>query len=179
MENLKNLYLEQQQIITDKVAAIKHVDLWAEQISFLQEEHPFKAPAVFFAYRSNNITDIGLKVQQVNLQVDIYLYYETFADTARASNKQTKALDFLGLLTDINAVFHGLSGTYTKEMRRVGFAPVETGTSNLLYVQRYECYMFDEAAKVLSEHRLVNDVDVERVPVPEPSGPQEIVIDME
>jgi hypothetical protein len=145
----------------------------------LQEEHPFKAPAVFFAYRSNNITDIGQKIQQVNLQVDIYLYFETFADTARSSNKQAKALAFLDLLTNINAEFHGFSGTYTKEMRRVGFAPVETGTANLLYVQRYECYMFDESAKVLSEHRLVNEVDVERVQPPEPDGTAEMVIDME
>jgi hypothetical protein len=178
MEGFENLYLEQEQLITDKVPEIKHVDLWAEQISFLAEEHPFKAPAVFFAYRSGSMEDIGVKIQKINLQVDVYYYFETFADTARSSNKQAKALDFLKLLSKINACFHGASGTYFKEMRRIAFAPVETGTAGLLYVQRYECYMFDEAAKVLSEHRLVNDVDVERVPELI-VAPEEPMIDME
>lgn len=164
MQGLEQLYLEHSQLVTDKVPEIKHVDLWAEQISFLNEQHPFRAPAVFFAYGSNEMEDLGNKTQRVNLQVDVYYYYETFADTARASKKQPVALDFLKLISKINTCFHGVNGTIFKEMRRVGFSPVETGTSNLLYVQRYTCYMIDDAAKILSDTVKVDEVNIINTP---------------
>jgi len=172
MKDLEKVYLEHEALITAKVPEIKHVDLWSEQVSFLQDEHPFNAPAVFFAYGSNNMDDLGIKVQKVNLQVDVYLYFETFADTARGAKRQAKGLSFLELLSKINACFHGVNGNYFMEMRRNGFAPVDTGTANLLYVQRYECGMIDDAAEVLSETAEVNDVDVikEKTIVPDVDG---------
>ena len=161
MQDLDNLYLEHEQLITDKVASIKHVDLWYEQVSFLQEEQPFFAPAVFFAYRSNSMEDRGQKVQQVNLQVDVYFYFETFADTSRKSRSQEKGLNFLKILGEINSCFHGSNGQHYTAMRRTGFAPVETGTANLLYVQRYECNMVDDSAKVLSTTIELPEIDIQ------------------
>lgn len=151
MKDLKNLYLEHQKRITDNIAEIKHVDLWSEQVSFMAEEHPFKSPAVFFGYRVLDADDQGEKTQELRLQVDVYLFYETFADTSKGSKKQQKALDFLDLLTKINACFHGTFGEYYSNMRRTGFNPVETGGAGILYVQRYELAMTDDSAKQLYE----------------------------
>lgn len=149
MKDLKNLYLEHEAIITAKMPEIKTVDLWSEQVQFMAEEHPFKAPAVFFGYRILAADDQGEKEQQLRLQVDVYLFYETFADTARKSKKQQTALDFLDLLTKIHACFHGRHGKYFAEMRRTGFNPVETGGAGILYVQRFECSMTDDSAAVM------------------------------
>lgn len=160
MENLKDLYLEHEKRITDNIAAIKHVDLWSEQIGFMAEEHPFKAPAVFFSYRLINADDQGKKIQQLRLQTEIYLYYETFAETKRGSKRQQKALDFLDLLTRINACYHGSHGKYFSEMRRTGFDPVETGTANLLYVQRYELTVNDASAQVLENELQFENMEV-------------------
>ena len=151
MKDLNNLYLEHEAKITSKVPSIKHIDLWYEQVSFLQDEQPFFAPAVFFAYRSNSMQDRGTRIQEVTMQVDVYFFYETFADTSRGSRSQIKGLNFLNTLSQINSCFHGSTGEYYSEMRRIGFAPVETGTANLLYVQRYECVMIDDSARILSE----------------------------
>lgn len=160
MQDLDQLHLELEAKITDKIPTIKHVDLWYEQVSFLQEEQPFFVPAVFFAYRSNQMEDRGLKVQNVILQVDVYFYFETFADTSRGSRSQTKGLNFLKILGEINACFQGSNGENYTEMRRVGYAPVETGTANLLYVQRYECNHVDDSAKVLSETIVDPAIDI-------------------
>jgi hypothetical protein len=149
MKDLKNLYLEHEARITDNIPEIKTVDLWSEQVSFMADEHPFKSPAVFFGYRVLSTDDQGEKEQHLRLQADVYLFYETFADTARGSKKQKAALDFLDLMTKINACFHGSSGTYFSEMRRTGFNPVETGGAGMLYVQRYEFSMLDDSAKEL------------------------------
>lgn len=178
MENLKELYLEHSQRITDYLPEIKTVDLWSEQVGFLAEEHPFKAPAVFFSYRVINTDDQSDRIQQLRMQVEVYLYYETFADTKRGAKRQDKALSFLDLLTKVNACFHASNGNHFYEMRRTGFNPVETGTANLLYVQRYECMVNDASASVLFNHlRFENmGVDVEKLP-PTAAGDLDIIFD--
>ncbi|WP_269222024.1 hypothetical protein [Flavobacterium sp. IMCC34518] len=149
MKDLKNLYLEHEQRITDNIPKIKHIDLWSEQVSFMADEHPFKSPAVFFGYRVLGTEDQGEKIQELRLQVDLYLFYETFADTSKGSKKQQKALNFLDYLAQINACFHATFGNYYSNMRRTGFNPVETGGAGILYVQRYELTMIDDSAKDL------------------------------
>ena len=160
MENLKDLYLEHEKRITDNLPEVKHVDLWAEQVGFLAEEHPFKTPAVFFSYRMLGGNNQGERIQQLRMQVEVYLFFETFADTRRGSKNQNNALGFLDLLTKINACFHGGSGTYFSEMKRTGFNPVETGTAALLYVQRYECAVHDASAQVLYNNLKFENMEV-------------------
>lgn len=160
MADFDELYLEHQKRVTDKLPNIKHVDLWSEQVSFLMEEHPFKAPAIFFAYRILKADDIGDKIQNLNVGVDIYYYYETFADTHRKSKKQEKGLSFLKEITNIHKNFHGSSGTTYNDMRRIGFAPVETGTANLLYVQKFTCTVIDNSAAAILEETNVENITV-------------------
>jgi hypothetical protein len=164
MKDLKHLYLEHEKRISDNIAEIKTVDLWSDQVQFMAEEHPFKSPAVFFGYRMITADDQGEKQQQLRLQADVYLFYETFADTSRNAKKQQKGLDFLDLLTKINACFHGTSGNYYGEMRRTGFNPVETGGAGILYVQRYELSMTDDSAQELYNTMKFDIIDVEVIP---------------
>lgn len=160
MKDLKNLYLEQEKRISDNMPEIKHIDLWSEQVSFMADEHPFKSPAVFFGYRVLSTEDQGEKIQELRLQVDVYLFYETFADTSKGSKKQQKALDFLDLLTKINACFHATFGNYYSNMRRTGFNPVETGGAGILYVQRYELTMTDDSAKEIYENMKFEQMEI-------------------
>ena len=161
MKDLKNLYLEHEKRISDNIPEIKHVDLWSEQVSFMADEHPFKSPAVFFGYRVLATDDQGEKTQELRLQVDVYLFYETFADTSKGSKKQSKALAFLDLLTKINACFHATFGNYYSNMRRTGFNSVETGGAGILYVQRYELTMTDDSANELYELMQFVQIEVE------------------
>ena len=39
---------------------IEHIDMWHEQVSFLDEEHPFPSPAVFIEFNTLGIEDEGL-----------------------------------------------------------------------------------------------------------------------
>ena len=161
MKDLKNLYLEHEKRVSDNIPEIKHVDLWSEQVSFMADEHPFKSPAVFFGYRVLATDDQGEKTQELRLQVDVYLFYETFADTAKGSKKQSKSLAFLDLLTKINACFHATFGQYYGNMRRTGFNPVETGGAGILYVQRYELTMTDDSANELYDLMQFTQIEVE------------------
>lgn len=146
IQNWKDIYLELCELLKSKVEAIKWLDLWHNQISFLSTEHPFPAPAVFLDFNSQKMDDLGVDVQHVTLQVTVYLYYETFADTFKGSYNQESALAFLDILTEINKVLHASSGKHFGEMRRTAFLPVDTGDAGNTYKLVYVCNCVDYSA---------------------------------
>ncbi|WP_147439122.1 hypothetical protein [Faecalibacter macacae] len=146
MQNWKDLYLELSDKINENLSDIRWIDLWHNQVNFLETEHPFPTPAVFLAFRSKAIDDVGNNVQNLTLQVDVYLYFETFSDTFRGSHNQESALDFLTNLNDIYALLQGSSGENYSNMRRTDIHPVDTGNAGNLYRQVFECVLMDYAA---------------------------------
>jgi hypothetical protein len=146
MQNWKQLYAEHTAKIADQIPEIVWQDLWHNQVNFLETEHPFQTPANFLSYRSVRIEDNGLKTQKVRVQVDFYLFYETFADTYLGASNQDTALEFIDLLDKINAVFHGTDGESYSNMRRTSFAPVDTGNAGNLYRVSFECDVIDYSA---------------------------------
>lgn len=161
MQQWTDLYLELSNKINDNLHEIRWVDLWHNQVNFLETEHPFPTPAVFFAFRSKIIDDVGNNVQTLTIQVDVYLYFETFDDTYLGSHNQQSALDFLTNLTDIYALLHGTSGENYSEMRRTDIHPVDTGNAGNLYRQVFECVLQDYAASKNYEDTTASDLIIE------------------
>lgn len=146
MSTFKNIYKELATLLNN-IEAVKWIDLWNSQVYNLEGEHPFPAPAVFLAFRSNTMEDAGTKVQKVVAQVDVFLFYETFLDTFKGAYNEDEALDFLNTIDDINAVLHGSDGDNYKSMRRISFSPVDTGGAGNLYSITYECLIVDYTAQ--------------------------------
>lgn len=146
MQNWKDLYTELSSLLTGKIKTLKWVDLWHNQVGFMESEHPFSTPAAFLSFRTLSVADIGLKVQDLRLQVDVYLFYETLADTYKGSFNQNAALGFLDLLSLIFAALHGTAGQHYSSMRRLSFSPIDTGGGGNLYLQSFACLLRDEAA---------------------------------
>ncbi|MFD2566091.1 hypothetical protein [Pseudotenacibaculum haliotis] len=146
MQFWTELYKELATKITENLNQIEWVDLWHNQINFLEEEHPFPTPAVFLSFRSRDLQDTGNKVQQVTLQVDCFLYYETLLDTHAGAYNQDGALNFIESLDHLYALFHGSSGNNYSSMRRLAFNPVDTGNAGNLYQLSFECVLVDYSA---------------------------------
>ena len=146
MQFWTELYKELSTKITENLSEMRWVDLWHNQVGFLQDEHPFPTPAVFLSFRIRNTEDVGVKVQKVTLQVDCFLYYETLLDTFEGGYNQQGALDFINSLDHLHALFHGSSGDNYSSMRRIGFAPVDTGNAGNLYQLSFECVLQDYSA---------------------------------
>ena len=158
---MKRIYLE----IAEKLSSIgglKWIDLWHNQINFIETEHEFPAPAAFIAIRSESTQDIAEKVQDVKLQVTVYLYFETLADSYRDSWNQDSALEFLDLLDSIYKELHGSNSSNYSEMRRTSLEPVDTGSAGNLYSQSFSCLMRDYTAMKEYEEQQVNDFVLER-----------------
>ncbi|MCI2229569.1 hypothetical protein MC378_10355 [Polaribacter sp. MSW13] len=146
LQSWGKLYQELASKVSENIESIKWVDLWHNQVGFLVEEHPFPTPAVFMAFRILSVEDLSEKVQRVQLQIDMYYFYETFLDTYQGAYNEDDALDYLEDLTAIYKLFHASSGNNYSEMRRTGLAAVDTGSSGNLYRQTFTCSTVDASA---------------------------------
>lgn len=146
---------------TEVNSPVKWIDLWHNQVSFLAEELEFPTPAIFLSFRSKDVTDLGEKVQQMSLQIDIYLFYETFSNTFTGSYNEDDALKFIGLLDFINARLHGTSGENYSSMRKIGFAPEDTGNAGNMYRITFECIVHDETAAKFIEDGSFTGLEIE------------------
>lgn len=157
-----DIYKEMAEKITAEMPNIEWVDLWHNQVGFLAEEHPFPAPAVFIEFRGQDDTDLGEAGQQVNLQVEFYLFYESLLDTNRGSYNDDDAVAFLEDLTRLNQLFHASVGNSWDGMRRLGFNRVDTGSAQNLYQVSFTCTTGDLSAIKQFDEATPNEVDVER-----------------
>lgn len=171
MENFKELYKELATKVHNDVPEIRWIDLWNSQVYNLEGEHPFPTPAVFFAFRSQNMEDLASKIQKVQMQVDVFLFYETFLDTFKGAYNQDEALAFLDNIDLINKALQGSSGTHYTNMKRVSFSPVDTGGSGNLYTITYTCECMDYSAVDNYEDGTFADLTII------PNSPEGYVID--
>ncbi len=161
----EELYDEHGEVIENNLPEVQWFDLWHNQVNFLEEEHPFPTPAVFASYRTlGDPEDIGNKVQNMKVQVDFYLFYETFADTYRGARNKDTALDFLKILSAIYKQFHGSSGKNYSEMRHIATAPIDTGNAGNLYRISFTCQILNyHALKEYVDSQQDADIDVSAI----------------
>lgn len=143
----KDFYREIAERIQENIPQILHIDLWHDQVSFLSEEHPFPSPAAFIAFTTLGTADKGELTQLIGVQVDVYLFWETFSDTYQGAIMQEEALGFLELLTRINALFHGKHTLSCSSMRKTGLTRMESGGSGNLYRITFETEVHDYSAQ--------------------------------
>lgn len=167
LESWGDLY-EELCLKAQNIPGVQWMDLWHNQVGFLVEEHPFPTPALFFQFRILSVEGDGENVQELNLQVDMYYFYETFLDTFNGAYNQADALQYLNTLTDIYKVFHGSSGDNYTEMTRSGFRPVDTGSAGNLYVTSFACRTIDFAGIVNYEDVIPGELDVTKGSSPMP-----------
>ena len=171
LQHWGDLYKELAQRITAEPNLANWVDLWHNQINFLTEEHPFPVPAVFIAFRMRDPEDTGENVQIANLQIDLYYFFETFADTFSGSFNQDDALDYLNGLTVLHRLFHGSEGNTFSNMQRVGMAPVDTGSAGNLYRISFVCNVVDISAQKQMDSAVPGDIALTQGTKPDSNEP--------
>lgn len=149
------------------VPEVRYIDLWHEQTEYLAEELPFPTPAVFIGFNTLETADIGALAQDIRLQVDLYIFWETFADTYDGAVMQTEALDYLNLMTVLNVLLHGYTGNKFSTMRKTGFQRMDSGGAGNLYRASFECIVRDYSAQELAVVTDMLNKDIVATPVNE------------
>lgn len=142
-------YKELAALIRAKVPAIKHVDLYYGQEQFIGSDGnwmPFRAPAVFLEFRAAEVQDLGDQVQQLTMDIGVYLLHETVQDTDDRSLGQRRALEFVALLRQLHQVLHGAQGTHFMPLTRTELSRAEAPPFCYFYRQTYRCVIIDNGA---------------------------------
>lgn len=160
MQNWNDLYIEIAKKITEEIQEVRWVDLWHNQIGFLKEEAAFPSPAVFLDFRIINAKDIGQKIQELDLQVSMRVFYETYAETHLGNFNQGKSMSFLKITNDLHKQFHATSGKNYSSMRRVGFNSLDTDSAHNLYLINFTCKVMDSSAEDKIEKGKIGGLDL-------------------
>ncbi|MBN1987814.1 MAG: hypothetical protein JW783_00270 [Bacteroidales bacterium] len=160
MNAFTDLYQELALVVNNELQEIPWVDLWHEQVSFLTEELPFPTPALFLSFETTACEDKGLLMQNCEMQIDMYLFFETFGDSFSGSYNNESATNFLRLLTEIHKTFHGRYGKNFSELRRVSVKPIESGGAGNLYRISFSCIVEDASAQKVFNKKSVSEISI-------------------
>jgi hypothetical protein len=92
--------------------AIKHFDLWNNQIEYIDEEQPFGLPAVFLEFQSINWRYQANKLYTTDLvAVKVHVVTRRAMPTAAGSDYSEAGLSFFDLIDGVRRALTGYSHT--------------------------------------------------------------------
>lgn len=168
------MYLELADLITGRVDEVEWLDLWSDQITYLDEQYAFPFPAVFLSFRTESMATLPDDIQTIDAYLELTVASHTLADSYEGSFNQETALAFMELLNALHVQLQGTSGNNFSALDRVGMVPVETGGNIIVYRMTYRMQLQDYSAQAyrLSQQGTVTDPDlkVEEPPANPPAG---------
>lgn len=87
----------------DGQALIRHIDLWNEQVEFIEQEEPFDTPAVFIEFRPVQWVTLGGRMQQADVPFRLHVVTPWKGSAKDGSIFQDDSLRRFDLLDRIDA----------------------------------------------------------------------------
>jgi len=109
-------------LITTKVPAVKHVDLYYGQEQAIDQDGnwiPFQSPAVFIEFNAAEVDDIGDDSQQILMDITVFLSMETLQDSNHGSKGKRRAMLFVDLMRELHVALHNAQGDHFSPLSRV------------------------------------------------------------
>jgi hypothetical protein len=140
-------YKELCAIIKPAIPAIKHIDLWYEQINYPKEEYPYPEECLFIDFNVNSIDTLGGNVQDLNVTFSFIHVFDTLSDTYNESTNQDIALSFMATQKKLHNLLQGLGGVNFSPMDRVSNKriPTQEGYLNIREIG-YNCIIREYCA---------------------------------
>lgn len=82
---------------------IRHIDLWNEQVEFIEQEEPFDTPAVFIEFRPVQWRTLGGTTQQADVPFRLHVVTKWKGSARDGSMFQEESLERFDLLDKIDA----------------------------------------------------------------------------
>lgn len=90
---------------------VKHIDLWNEQVEFIEQEEPFDTPAVFVEFRPVRWSTLGGMVQQADVDIRLHIITRWEGSAKDGSPFQKDALERFDLLDRMDNALFNLQGS--------------------------------------------------------------------
>lgn len=119
---IKEIYLQIQTAL-DLIAqgnkkTFLHIDMWNQNVDFLEQDDPFKAPAAFIEFMPIAWETHGNRVQEATITIRLHIVTQWFGQSAKHSPKQAQMLEYLNIpdlvLEQLQSLEIGNIGTLTR-----------------------------------------------------------------
>lgn len=161
----KQLYLDivnRLKSITDEdgTQLLQHFDLWNRQVDFLEEETPFRTPAVFVEFMQHNWQTLGLKKQCADLNIRLHIVTQWFSDTAdnTPGEFKDKAVEYLDIIDKVVAKMQNFAPANSNEFTRTQSIPNHDHARYVDSIEEYVCNIVDTSAVPQPQYATVNPV---------------------
>jgi hypothetical protein len=137
--------------LTEKLAAIKnsadeplfrHIDLWNQNVEFIEQEIPFEMPAAFIEFMPVEWQTLGMKAQQADLTFRIHCVTQWRGSTHHGAAAPETAVDYLHIPTLVLKSLQGMmvegSGQFTRVRSVINHNHAEIVDSTEYYRGRIE-----------------------------------------
>lgn len=102
--------------IDDAKSAIKHFDVWNNQVRYILDELPFSLPAVFIEFLPIQWEQRSKGVRAADVRLILHVITPNRAPSANKLGREEQAFAFFDLLDAINANLYGLKADFFRNL---------------------------------------------------------------
>lgn len=134
---------------TDGNPVIKHIDLWNEQVEFIEQETPFATPAIFIELMPFNWQTLGGNAQRCNPTIRFHIIQQYKGSEADGSMFRTDALERFTVLDAIDSHMKGFTAMTEDSKKTITMWQRSSSSTNHNHeeliedITDYTCMLFD------------------------------------
>lgn len=136
-KELYNMICQRLKLVDD--GAIKHIDLWNNNVDFIEQEEAWERPAVFVEFMPINWNVVKGSAYRSDAEVRLHVVTDWSGSAADGSVFKEESLEVLDLSKKIHQVLSGMSG---ENFRRFDLKQTVTNHNHEEIVENVEVYGF-------------------------------------
>ena len=136
-KELYNMICQRLKLVDD--GAIKHIDLWNNNVDFIEQEEAWERPAVFVEFMPITWNVVKGSEYRADAEVRLHVVTDWSGSAADGSVFKEESLEVLDLSKKIHQVLSGMSG---ENFRRFDLKQTVTNHNHEEIVENVEVYGF-------------------------------------
>lgn len=149
----KQLYLDIQSACKnikyqDNKPIFEHIDLWNQNVEFLDEERRWNRPALFIEFKPIMWQTAGERTQEAVIEIHLHIVTDWFGQTQEDSPKQLQSLAYLDIPDSVVAALQNKPLTLSGNLTRTKSIINHNHERYLDSIEVYEAHIRDNSAAI-------------------------------
>lgn len=132
--------------VVEPESAIKHFDIWNNNLQYIEETQPFDCPAVFLQFQPITWEPRSKGVRGADVSVTLHIITANRAPSAKEHGHEIKALEFFDLLDAINYNLYNLKGDFFRYLTSLSSATDHDHDELIDSMETYSVQVTDKSA---------------------------------
>lgn len=130
------------------IPLFKYVDLWNQNVEFVEEDSPFPSPAIFIEFMETSWRNQGHGVQDTDPTIIFHIVTEWFGQTSSITPDEVKAsrLVYLDLPKKLKKYISNFKTDFSNGLIRTGSKPNHNHERYVDWPETYSCMLTDDSS---------------------------------